>query len=269
MRVGSVARKGREKRTGQRIVDVFERRFDDRGQVQPRAGNPPQLDNKVRICNRHNGGDDVCRWLLAQQLTQDRTRLPVPEMPEGAGCRGGHRGVQVPKQIDQNSDYRRVRRNTAAGLGPDCGLGVAQQRHPALSRQLRAEGCRSMDCFCQAWALHHIIAENTHQGGRGFTPTQGSERLHRSDLLRHRMGQSEPLEASAQRLQRGHRRYKAAAYNLHRYVAAVGEPDVGDGDNQCRIVELAGHETSRRFPVWCGESRGDPGSRKKIKLMAR
>ncbi len=120
-----MARKGREHRTGQRIVDVLERCLDGRGQVGPPAGNPPQLDNKVRICDRHNSGDDVCRWLLAQQLTQDWTRLAVPEMPKGAGCRRGRGGVQVPKQINQSSDYRRVRRNTAAGLGPDRGLGVA------------------------------------------------------------------------------------------------------------------------------------------------
>ncbi len=126
-----------------------------------------------------------------------------------------------------------------------------------------------MDCLCEAWALHHIVAGNARQGGRGFVPTQGSERLHCSDLLRHRMGQSESLEASAQRLEYGHSRHKTAANSLRRHVAAVGQPDVWNGGNQRRIVQLAGHETSRPFPTWRGGSRRDPGGRKKIKLMAR
>ena len=57
--LGNVVRKGRQYRSGPRMVDVLERCFDGRGQVWPRTGNPPQLDNQVRISDCHNGGDSV------------------------------------------------------------------------------------------------------------------------------------------------------------------------------------------------------------------
>jgi hypothetical protein len=51
------------------MINVLERCLGGRGQVRPSAGNPPQLNNKVRICDCHNGGNGLCRRLLAKQST--------------------------------------------------------------------------------------------------------------------------------------------------------------------------------------------------------
>ena len=146
---------------------------------------------------------------------------------------------------------------------------MAQQGHRALGWQPGTKGRGSADCVRQARALHHIVAENAHQGGPGFASTQGRERTHRSHLLGHRMMQPESLETAAQSLERGHGLDQPAACSLGGQVAAVGRPDIGNGGDQCGISQLAWYKTWWWFSVWRGGSRRDPGSGKQIRLTAR
>ena len=241
--VRGVARKGRHHCPGPRIVDILQCCPDGPGQVWTCAGNSPQLDNEVGIRDRRNGGDDVWRRSLVQQATQHRTRLAASELCKRAGRCPGHGGMQIPEQIGQYSDHGRVRRRTAAGLGSDCRLGLAQQGHRAFGRQPDTESRGSSDRVLEARALHHSVAQNAHQGGPGFASTKGGESVHRSDLLRHRTMQPESLETAAQRLQRGHSLDQAAACNFRDEVAAIGRPDVRNGHDQRGIIQLAWDKT--------------------------